>query len=155
MNDGTKKLLPQAVLVGTVLVAMGVFLYARTSAPTGKTMKHEIASVDFTPSTSRGTGSYPDGVYITTGTYAPHGLETELQVKVTLQDDTIVDVDSRLNSEDSFSRQMTDKFKSGYKALVVGKSIKGLELGVVSGSSLTPIGFNEALRKVEAYAETL
>ena len=155
MRDAIKKLLPQTTLVGTVVIAMGIFLYARSTGPTQQTMKHEITPVVFTPSGTRGTGSYPDGIYSTTGTYAPHGVVTELEVKVTLQNDTVVAVDSKLNSEDSFSRQMTDKFKSGYKALVVGRSIKGLELGAVSGSSLTPIGFNEALRNIEAYAETL
>lgn len=136
--------------IGAALILSGGLLYWRITA--NKTEELQTASVTFIPATSRGKGQYPDGTYETIGTYAPHGVKTELHVKVTLQDDAIIDVDANLGETNPLSRQITEKFKSGYKALVIGKPIQGLKLGAVSGSSLTPLGFNEALRNIERYA---
>lgn len=151
-----KRVLPKLIVFAAVIAAGGWYLYDKSGdTASNTTTQTKENTVAFTPAAARGSGRYPDGTYTAVGIYAPHGLDTELEVKVTLKDGIITDVDSNLLSPDSFSRQMTEKFKSGYKTLVIGKPIEGLKLGTVSGSSLTPVGFNDALRKIESYAEAL
>ena len=47
-----------------------------------------------------------------------------------------------------------DDFVGGYKSQVVGKSIAEIQLGKVSGSSLTSRGFNEALDQIRNQAKS-
>jgi hypothetical protein len=44
-------------------------------------------------------------------------------------------------------------FEGGVDAVVVGKNIKDLHVGVVAGSSLTSQGFNKALDAIKAEAQ--
>jgi hypothetical protein len=47
---------------------------------------------------------------------------------------------------------MQTDFAANYKTQVIGKKIEGLELSKISGSSLTPKGFNDALEKIRSQA---
>ena len=46
------------------------------------------------------------------------------------------------------------QFASGYESYVVGKSLSTLKLTKVSGSSLTPIGFNAAVADIQTQAKS-
>jgi hypothetical protein len=45
-------------------------------------------------------------------------------------------------------------FESGIGAVVVGKNITTLNVSRVAGSSLTSLGFNDALTKIKAVAKS-
>jgi hypothetical protein len=100
------------------------------------------------------TGSvYKDGTYTAVGEYkSPAGAE-EIGVTVTLKNDIIVDVTVEPKATVAISKRMQADFAANYKTLVVGKNIAEVKLTKVSGSSLTPAGFNDALVKIMAQAK--
>ena len=49
---------------------------------------------------------------------------------------------------------MQGKFKDAYQKEVIGKPISSIDLGVVGGSSLTPNGFEDALKKIREQAKS-
>ena len=95
---------------------------------------------------------YKDGSYSVTGNYISPGGPEEINVTVTLKNDVITDATvisqaTRLNSV-----KFQGMFVSGFKTFVVGKKIDDVQLSKVSGSSLTPSGFNDALAKIKSQA---
>lgn len=140
------------IAIGAILAAVLGILYTRIGPMLKEAKEPELPAVTFAPASSRGTGAYPDGTYTTLGTYEPHGFPTDIEVVVRLENDMIMSSDVTLKSNNPTSIRVTKKFLDNYKPMVIGKSIKGLELGAVSGSSLTPKGYNQALRKIETYA---
>jgi len=107
-------------------------------------------STTTTPITS---GTYKDGTYSAVGNYnSPEGPE-QISVSVTLKNGVITDSTFMGQSSEGTSRRYMDKFKVGFTTLVVGKSIDQVSLTVVNGSSLTPIGFMNALAKIKAQAK--
>ncbi len=136
-----------------IIIAVGAFTYTRFQME--DTPVAEIPDVAFVAAASRGAGTLPNGEYTTRGSYAPHGVTTEIDVTVTLEDDRITESNVVLLTEDRISVLVTERFQGGYKTEVIGKPIQDVALGVISGSSLTPMGYNEALRKIETYAAAL
>src|SRR6185369_12791720 len=111
-------------------------------------------SGDNTPPSTTSTNQFKDGTYTALGNYTSPGGAEQIKVTVTLKDDIITDatVVSTI-AEQSESRQNQNRFISGYKALVIGKKITDVHLTRVSGSSLTPIGWNDAIAKIETQAK--
>ena len=96
---------------------------------------------------------YKDGTYTATGEYkAPSGVEV-ITVSLTLKDDMIVDSTVTGTPVNPGSKMNQGKFLSGYKAMITGKSIDEVKLTNVSGSSLTPIGWNAAVETIKAQAK--
>lgn len=54
---------------------------------------------------------------------------------------------------DPNSKRFQGEFADGYKAQVIGKPIAEVFLTKVSGSSLTPKGFNDAVEKIKSEAK--
>ena len=81
------------------------------------------------------------------------GGEDQVTVTLTLAHDVITSVNVTPGAQDRTSQRYQDRFISGYKQYVVGKNIASVNVGVVSGSSLTPIGFNDALTQIKAQAK--
>ena len=122
------------------------------TVPTGGAAPAPAAPI--MPGTSGTNSSYKDGVYTTVGDYrSPAGPE-EITVKLTLKDGKIVDSVVTGSSNESVSQKFMDGFAKNHKALVVGKSIDDVKLGVVSGSSLTPKGFNAAVEQIKKEAKS-
>ncbi|MEQ1561256.1 MAG: FMN-binding protein [Nitrospira sp.] len=145
-----------AVIVGVALLALavvgyGVYKYTNKS----NSVPSEVPTlpiVDNTPPVATTTASrYKNGVYSSVGNYAaPSGPES-INVQVTLTDDVITDSQVIANAKGD-SAKFQKKFISGYKTLVTGKKIDDVMLDKVSGSSLTPKGFNDAIEKIKATA---
>jgi hypothetical protein len=96
--------------------------------------------------------TYEDGTYSAGGVYrSPAGAE-EIEVTLTLEDDVIVSAQVVSTATNPKSKVMQGQFIAGYSAVVVGKSIDELSLGVVNGSSLTPKGFMDAVTKIKVEA---
>ncbi len=103
---------------------------------------------DETP-TPTSDSTYEDGTYTKTGAYvSPAGQET-VTVSLTLENDIITDATFTGNATNPGSVRNQSKFAEGYSTLVVGKSIDAVALTVVNGSSLTGIGFMDALDAIK------
>ena len=96
---------------------------------------------------------YKDGVYSSDGEYLTPGGSEKVAVKITLKNDVIVDAQVEAEAIRPTAVRYQDIFIKNYKQLVVGKKISELQLNKVSGSSLTPKGFNDALAKIKVQAK--
>lgn len=98
-------------------------------------------------------GMYQDGEYMAVGSYTSPGGGETIDVTLTLQDNIVTAVEVTPNAKLPISKKYQGQFIEGYKELVLGKNIDEVELDVVSGSSLTPIGFENALEQIKAEAQ--
>jgi uncharacterized protein with FMN-binding domain len=99
------------------------------------------------------TSVYKDGTYTATGTYMSPGGEDKIAITLTIKNDIVTDTSAVEMAGDPTSERFENMFIVGYKQYVVGKNIATLSLTKVSGSSLTPKGFNDALLKIKAQAK--
>ena len=104
-------------------------------------------------SATAATSPYKDGTYTATGSYISPGGPDKIGVTLTLADGIVTEASVTPEPGDGQSSRYQAKFASGYKALVVGQNISTLHLTRVSGSSLTPIGFDDALSQIKAQAQ--
>jgi hypothetical protein len=81
------------------------------------------------------------------------GGEDQIKITLTLANDIITSVSVTPAAGDRTSQRYQNAFISGYKQYVVGQNITNVNLTRVSGSSLTPIGFNNALAQIKAQAK--
>jgi uncharacterized protein with FMN-binding domain len=96
---------------------------------------------------------YTDGTYSATGSYGSPGGQEQLSVTLSLINDIITAVSVTPGAYDRRSQNYQNAFISGYKQYVLGKNIADVNLTRISGSSLTPIGFNNALAQIKAKAK--
>ena len=121
------------------------------SAPLEQTNPNNTGTTPTTPVTSSGT--YKDVTYSATGNYnSPEGGE-QVSVSVTLKNGVVTNSTFTGQSSARTSQSYMNRFSSGFSTLVVGKPIDQISLSVVNGSSLTPIGFMNALAKIKAEAK--
>ena len=138
-----KKDAPSAVVTAAPVVTT-------PSAPTPTTTPTPAPAADTTSLVAFG---YKDGTYNANVSYQSPGGPNGLGVSVTLVSDIITDVSITEGANDPISQKFQDQFAEGYKVLVVGKSIDDVQLGKISGSSLTPKAFNDALNAIKTQAE--
>lgn len=93
--------------------------------------------------------AYENGTYSATGTYVSPGGRATIDLTVTIVDGVITDTTLAANEASGEARDYIQRFASGYKAEVVGKSVDAVELSRVAGSSLTSNGFNDALDQIK------
>ncbi len=152
------------ISIGAVAaVAAGIFGVAAMSkkdpttvetVPVTDTTNSTTTPVADKPSaTAPSASTYKDGTYTATGSYRSPGGPDEIGVTVQLHNDIVTSVSIVPMPHDPTSVEYQNKFASGYKAYVVGKDIDTIKLGAVSGSSLTGIGFNDALAKIKVQAK--
>lgn len=99
-------------------------------------------------------GEYKAGKYTSEGEYTSPAGPEKVKVTVALKaDGTISDIEFVGETEHPMSKKFQGLFASGYKPLVMGKKIDEVQLDKVSGSSLTPKGFNDAIEKIKTQAE--
>lgn len=142
------------IIVVVAIIAYGVFKYVKKDEapsennPAGGTV----------PALGEGNGEetsmfYADGTYTATGNYISPGGAEEIGVTITLQDGVIVNAKVETRATRPTSVKMQTAFEAGFAVFVIGKNIDEVELDKVSGSSLTPKGFNEALVEIKAQAQ--
>lgn len=145
MNTKTTGLLAIALIV---IVGVGIFTFAGSGKKEVKTMptpKPESVMVK---------ESYKDGEYSQVGTYTSPAGPEEIDVKLSLKEGVVTEVEVTPKAVHAISKAKQEAFAGGYKEMVVGKSIKDLQLTKVAGSSLTPKGFNDAVAKIKAEARS-
>jgi uncharacterized protein with FMN-binding domain len=125
----------------------------QTSTPTQQTPPPTTVTTTPPPDTTKRTSKYKDGTYTAVGSYNSPGGPDRIGITLTLQNDIVTSVSATQMAGEGTSRRYQQMFLSGYQALVVGQNIDTLNLGAVSGSSLTPIGFNNAVAQIKTQAK--
>lgn len=105
------------------------------------------------PTTKSTVSVYKDGTYSAIGSYMSPGGPDQIKITVTLSGDVITSVSGVNMAGDARSVKYEDRFLSGFESLVVGKKISEVFLTKVSGASLTPKGFNDAINQIKASAK--
>ncbi|TDS77152.1 FMN-binding protein [Amnibacterium kyonggiense] len=98
------------------------------------------------------SGDLKDGSYTATGHYQSPGGDSAVEVTVTLKSGTISAVKVVPKAADPTAQQYEAQSASGISGVAVGKRIDGLQVGAVSGSSLTSQGFEKALAEIRTEA---
>ncbi len=93
--------------------------------------------------------NYRDGMYDAIGNYVSPGGDESIKVVITIKDNIISEAEVTPEATRPMSVKFQGKFVEGYKKKVVGKNINKIKLNKVSGSSLTPKGFNDAIQKIK------
>lgn len=137
-KSNTSKMLVGLVVV--LIIAIGIWYYRQNKTTTTDTIPVVIQS-------------YKDGTYSSIGTYTSPAGKEEVGVSLTLRDNVITSVTFTPKATNEVSIKLQGMFSSGYKELVVGKDINTVKLDKVSGSSLTPKGFNDAIEKIKLQAQ--
>jgi uncharacterized protein with FMN-binding domain len=95
---------------------------------------------------------YKNGTYSATGSYMSPGGMDQISVTLTLSNSIITNISVTPQAGDRLSQKFQTMFIAGYQQYVLGKNISTVNLSKVSGSSLTPQGFNDALTQIKAQA---
>lgn len=89
-----------------------------------------------------------DGTYEAVGNYVSPGGDEEIDVSITVKDGLIEEAEVMPKATRPNSVKFQNIFKENFKNQVIGKKISEVKLDKVSGSSLTPKGFMDALQKI-------
>jgi len=149
-------LLVIVVIVGTVTATSKKDVASTSSATSTFAATSDQAAAttqSATADTNTASAGYKDGQYMATGGYQSPGGSEEITIKVTLKNGVITDTSAQNGATDSEAEEYQNKFIKNYKTVVVGKSIANISLSRVSGSSLTPIGFNNAISQIKSQAK--
>jgi hypothetical protein len=96
---------------------------------------------------------YQNGTYSATGHYSsPGGLEA-LGVTLTVSNDIVTASQVSSGATNPTAQSYQQQFIAGYQSQVVGKPLSAINVTKVSGSSLTPHGFNDAVTQIKSQAD--
>lgn len=112
-----------------------------------------VATTIVSTPTSVSTATYKSGTYSAEGAYTSPGGAEHIDVKLTLANGIITDVQVTPKATIPMSQRFQGLFADNYKQYVVGKKLDEVNLTKVAGSSLTPKGFADALAKIKAEAK--
>lgn len=138
-KSDTNKMIIGLVVVALLAIAATVAIVATSgNSPLG-----------FGGSVAKVYHDYKDGSYDAHGEYLTPGGSESIDLKVTLKDNVITGARVIQNAISAEAHEYQGKFASGYTSQVVGKKVDDVSLSRVAGSSLTPIGFNNALDDIK------
>ena len=98
------------------------------------------------------TRTYKDGTYTATGAYTSPGGPETIVISLTLKGGVVTDATAQPQAEQPISKKMQQAFSQNFRGMIVGKNINEVTLDKVSGSSLTPKGFNDAVEQIKTQA---
>ncbi|MEI6511309.1 MAG: hypothetical protein WCO25_04685 [Candidatus Uhrbacteria bacterium] len=148
--------MPKAAGVAFILIVGVIVAMARaektedTEGPVASDVPSQAEAKDSPVAVA--AASYKDGVYSTTGNYAAPSGQESIDVTLTVKDGAITAAAVKANAENPVSKKFQDGFVTGCQMMVVGQKLSDLSLSNVSGSSLTPKGFNDALAEIRTQA---
>jgi uncharacterized protein with FMN-binding domain len=141
------------VLLGIVTSVVIVVNNQDSNNPTNSSSQNSETPTGNSQTPSTNTSTYKDGTYQATASYVtPGGIET-INVSIVIKDGVISDSQVSASGNTDHAKEHQAEFESGYKTLVVGKSVDEVHLSRISGSSLTSSGFNAALDEIKQDAK--
>lgn len=148
-----KKMKAGLIGAAVMLLTLGAGCAAeKPGTPTDEAPQPTPAPITAPPTS--GATSYKDGEYTAQGTYAFHSGSETVNIMLKLKDGVVVDTTFQSVPSNGMSERFQKMFSDNYKPMVVGKSLDEVcALGKVSGSSLTPKGFDEACAKIQIQAK--
>jgi uncharacterized protein with FMN-binding domain len=159
-NDKKKQVITGIIVLVVIAIVVGVISFGKddqqttTSSVTSSPTTSDTATTETNSNdTAASSGTYADGTYTATGGYNSPGGAQKINVSVTIKDGVVTDSSVTEGSSDGESQEYQERFISNYKSQVVGKKVDDINLSRVAGSSLTPIGFNNALDQIKDKAE--
>lgn len=143
-------LVPGAVIAIIAVAAIALYTTRNTaSTPASDTS----TSMQQTGSpTETVAADFQDGMYQVEGMYISPGGPRTINVALQLENGVITSSEFEGLATDPTSQRFQKEFGDNYQPMVVGKKINEIQLTKVSGSSLTPKGFMDALEKVKSQA---
>jgi|GEM_PF-515556 len=165
----TKKVISGVIALGVLIGITSMIMKDKTPDPATVPPRQDTVPTDTATPNSDDTDSfttptspestkvqsttYTDGTYSASGTYkSPAGSE-EVLVTLVVQNDTVLSSTFSATSDSGTSKNFQKQFADGYISQVVGKKLSDINVGKVSGSSLTAKGFNDALSQIKAQAK--
>lgn len=173
MEPNKSVIKPLSIIGGIIVIIAGIIGYTNmgktadttaeqpatstpSTTPTDTTTDKPAASAPSTPTNTTPTAAetkYKDGTYDAQGNYiSPGGAET-VGVKLTIKNDIVIDAVFTPEATLPASVNFQGQFAAGYKEFVIGMKLDDINVGKVSGSSLTPKGFNDAVAKIKVEAK--
>lgn len=125
-----------------------------TTTPATSTGTDAGTTAGTTATTPTTTTSYMNGTYSAVGQYGTPEGQQSITVTLTVDNDIVTAATVVPIATGEASKMWQAKFISGVQAQVVGKKLASLRLTNVSGSSLTPIGFNSAVSDIQNQAKS-
>jgi hypothetical protein len=175
-SSGNATVIGLVIVVAVLLIGAGVWNYSRnstagtqtssdTSLPTAVDTNTPVtpatSTVPVVPATSTPvvlpkppvSTTYKNGSYSANGNYfSPEGQES-IGITLEIKNDIVTAASVSIQARDSQSKRYQQMFATGLSGVVVGKKVDQINLTRVSGSSLTPKGFNDALAKIKVEAK--
>ncbi len=142
-----------ATVMLMALLVVGYGIFNKKMLARRDTAVDPIANQGVIPSQPIAAG-YKNGTYSAVGSYISPGGTEEVGVTVVIENGMIINSSVAIMSERPISAAMQQDFADNYKQFVIGKNIDEVKLDKVSASSLTPVGFNDALAKIKAEARS-
>lgn len=98
---------------------------------------------------STNTSGFTNGTYTASADYnAPKNNVETVNINLTLADGVIESINTTYEANHEISKARQAAFDEAYKSQVVGKKIDEVSLSRVGGSSLTTVGFMDALETI-------
>lgn len=111
-------------------------------------------AVTTVPSKAMQASAYKNGSYKAEGNYVSPGGSEQIDVTLQLADGKIVAATVISKAFRPNTIKFQGIFIDNFKSQVIGKNIDEVQLDKVSGSSLTPKGFNDAVAKIKQQAQS-
>lgn len=143
-----KKIHP-ALAALIVIALLAVIATAVIVINNGNNAPTTVDSIMNPGGSSSDPSAYKDGTYSATGSYVSPGGRETIDLTITIENGVITSTSLAANDASGEARDYIQRFASGYQSEVVGKSVNEVELSRVAGSSLTSIGFNDALDQIK------
>lgn len=143
-----------AIIALVAFAGIGVFAYSKTKTASNSSPKAVVSTTKEDTTMAKSATEYKNGVFSAEGEYLSPGGPERVKVTVTISEDTVSEVEVVPLAKHPTSKMKQADFIANYKPMVLGKNINEIELTKVSGSSLTPKGFNNALDQIKSQAST-
>lgn len=156
-NNMQQFILPGAVVALIAVAAIALYASRGMSSTTELAASPTPANVTGTnssPSVTTTQGSYADGEYSAEGMYITPGGPRNINISLTIENGVVTNSTFEGLATDPTSQRFQQEFGDNYQPMIVGKSIDEVQLTKVSGSSLTPQGFMDALQKIKTQAQS-
>lgn len=153
-------------IIGIIVIAViGVIAYQSQSqnqtqtaavqqSTPAVTNAEQAGSTETAPKQAGETSEYKDGTYTAVGKYTSPGGQEELGVTLTIADGVVTTTEVEVKATRPTSVERQTDFAANYAPMVEGKNIDEISLTKVSGSSLSPKGFNDAVAQIKKEAQS-